>query len=484
MIEITSLRFAVFVLVGLLVYYRLPRRAQNVWLLALSLAFYALWDWRFGLVLLALTLVNFWLGKRLEQTPARALLWGGIGLNLLALLAFKYGAGFFPDLAGGLAVLVPVGLSFYLVQVISYLVDVHLKRIPAGQDWLDLTLYLFYFPKLLSGPIERARTFLPKLAQPRHVDSGLITRSLALIAVGLVRKLFVADSLMALAPADAFTNPAAYPAQHLVTWLLAYAFALYNDFAGYTGIVRGVSGLFGIELARNFIRPYFARNFTEFWKRWHISLSEWLRDYIFFPTTRALLKLIPNRQHALNLILPPMVTMLVSGMWHGLSAHMLVWGGLHGLYQVVERVLSLRRPNRPPQELPRWRQSLSMGLVFILAALAWVPFRMELGAAGQYLLGMFDPGNWAAVGLRRAASDLLNGKGFWAWPGYGIPDPRVFLVILPSLWLDWRQEKKDDELFFLKWPLWGQVGLLALAILAILLVSGADQQVPFVYQGF
>ncbi len=494
--EITSLAFAGFVLAVFLVYHRLPLGGQNLWLLAASLAFYALWDWRFGLILLALTTLNFWLGKRLGQKPKKAGMWSGIALNLLALLGFKYAGFFLPGLSeligrvglhsetGGLALLAPVGISFYFVQVVSYLVDVRMKRIKPEENWLHFTLYLFYFPKLLSGPIERARSFIPKLTTPRLVDADQLTRSLSLVMVGLFRKLVVADSLMALIPAEAFSQPGDFPAQHLVTWLLGYAFALYNDFAGYTNMVRGVSGLLGIELSRNFVRPYFSRDFTEFWKRWHISLSEWLRDYIFFPTTRALMRLIPNRQHAVNLIVPPMITMLVSGLWHGLSWHMLVWGGLHGVYQVVERLLSMRRPNRPAGELPPWRQRLSTLLVFVLAVLAWLPFRMALPEALAYLGGMLNPANWADPALRRAASDLLHGKGFWGWPGYNLPDPRVFLVLLPGLWLDWRQEKYDEELFFLSWPVWAKALLLAAAILALLLVSGADQQVPFVYQGF
>jgi D-alanyl-lipoteichoic acid acyltransferase DltB (MBOAT superfamily) len=488
--EITSLVFAGFVAAVAAVYYLLPLRAQNVWLLLVSFAFYAFWNWRFGLILLALSLFNFWLGKRLA-TAGKGWMWGGIGLNVLALLVFKYQHFYLDGLTrllrgvdtSALTLLIPIGLSFYLVQVIAYFVDVQLKRTEAETDWLSFTLFLFYFPKLLSGPIERARTFIPRLKQPRLVDAEALVRAFSLIVIGLVRKLVIADSLMALAPEDAFTAPSNFPAQHLAAWLLGYAFALYNDFAGYTSIVRGVSGLFGIPLSRNFMRPYFSHNFTEFWKRWHISLSEWLRDYIFFPTTRHLLRMTPSRQHFLNLIVPPMITMVVSGMWHGLSWHMLVWGSLHGIYQVVERVLSLRGPVRSVEEQPRWRRSVSVGAVFVLAVLAWVPFRMSLPVAWEYLAGIFSPGNWAAPALRAAASDLLHGNGFWAWPEYGLPDPRILLVILPGLWLDWRQEVKE-ELFFLGWKPWGQALLLAAALLALLLVSGADQQVPFVYQGF
>ena len=489
---ITSLAFAGFVLAAVVVYHLLPARAKQVWLLLVSLGFYSLWEWRFGILLLALTFANFWLGRRLAKAVSRVWLWFGIGLNLAVLVIFKYQHFYLDGLSrllggddlGALALLVPVGFSFYLVQVISYFVDIHMKRIQPEKDRLLFVLYLFYFPKLLSGPIERARTYIPRLANPQVVDSDALGRSIGLVMLGLVRKLVVADSLLSMIPADVFTTPLNYDAQHLVTWLLGYSFALYNDFAGYTSIVRGVSGLFGIPLSQNFMRPYFSQDFTEFWKRWHISLSEWLRDYIFFPISRRLMGIYRNREHVINLVVPPMATMLVSGLWHGLSWHMLVWGGLHGLYQVIERFISLRRPAIAADQKPKWRKAFSMGGVFVLVALAWLPFQMDLPTAWAYFKGMLSPSQWADPAFWKAGSDLIRGRGFLLWPSYGLPDPRVFLVILPSLWLDWRQEKKTDELFFLGWHPWAQAVLLALGVLLLLLVSGADGQAPFVYQGF
>jgi alginate O-acetyltransferase complex protein AlgI len=493
--EIASLTFAGFVVLVFIVYHLLPQRPQNYWLLAASLAFYCTFAWQFAVALLVLTVLNYFMGKGLANGERRGLLYVGIVLNAAALLVFKYADFYLPGLtrqldklgvetgAGGLKILLPVGLSFYVVQAIAYLIDVYRKRTAPEEDFVDFTLFFVYFPKLVSGPIERAREFLPKLKQPRRVDNDLLTRSLSLIVLGMARKIVFADTLTALIPEDAFTEPLNYPGQFLLAWLLTFAFALYNDFAGYTNIVRGVSGLLGIEISTNFMRPYFARDFTEFWKRWHISLSEWLRDYIFFPTTRALLKLIPNRQNAINLIVPPMVTMLVSGMWHGVSWHMLVWGGLHGLYQVVERVVTLGRPVVPPAERPWWRQGLGMSIVFALAVVAWVPFKMELGVAFDYIKGIVTPSHWVDPAFTLAWRDLFTKKRFWLWPEHGLPDPRPFFVLLPALWLDFMQERRG-EMFFLKWKQWGQVALLAMALLVILASSGADNQVPFVYQGF
>jgi alginate O-acetyltransferase complex protein AlgI len=201
-----------------------------------------------------------------------------------------------PTQAGGLQILVPLGLSFYVLQTISYLVDVYRGQLKAERNWMNFALYLAYFPKIIAGPIERARSFLPKLAPARIVDNSMISRGVSLIFVGMVRKLLIADTLTAFILPDVFEVPAKYTPPELIGWLVIYAFALYNDFAGYTDIVRGISGLFGIELSSNFRVPYFSRNFTEFWSRWHITLSEWLRDYIYFPLSRALGRRNPGRR--------------------------------------------------------------------------------------------------------------------------------------------------------------------------------------------
>jgi len=472
---ITSFSFAAYVLLVLALYYALPRRPQNILLLVASYAFYLTWSWWYALVLAILTLANFALTGRIRAggTPRRALLWAGVGINLAALAVFKYEDFFVPDLlarldtwgvesgAGGLDILLPVGMSFYIVAVISYLVDVYRKQVAPATDLVDFALYMAYFPKLLSGPIERARDFLPRLAAPRVVDNDQLARSFTLIVLGAVRKLVLADTLTLMLPRGVFANPDQFGAPQLIGYLLIYALALYNDFAGYTNIVRGVSGLFGIELAANFATPYFSRNLTEFWNRWHITLSHWLRDYIYFPTSRALLRRNPSRTNVPNLLLPPMLTMLASGLWHGPGWSMLLWGALHGVYLVGERLLALWRPAGPPQHQPRWRQTLAMLFVVTLVVLAWVPFRApDVPRALDYWQGMLD------------FSDLRR------------PTVRVFVVILPALWLDWVQYRRGDELVFLRWPRLAQAALLALAILALFLTSQVDTGAPFVYQGF
>lgn len=476
--EITSLNFVVFLPVVLIIYYLLPRRAQNVWLLLVSYAFYATWAWELVLILALLTGANFALAQRLRMGDGQArrdVLWLGIVLNVAALLYFRSAAFFAPNAValfdrlgitmttGSESLLAALGLSFYALQLISYLVDVYRGQLAAETDLLDFALYLVYFPKLLAGPIERARDFLPKLKRPRLVDNAVLTRSLTLIIIGAARKMFIADTLTAFIPWDVFEQPANFAAPELWGWLVVYAFALYNDFAGYTSLVRGISGLFGIELSANFNFPYFARSFSEFWNRWHITLSHWLRDYIYFPLSRALLRRSPGRRNLLNLVFPPLVTMLVSGLWHGLSWHMLLWGGLHGLYQVFERVPTFWRPPVPAQKRPAWRQAVAMIVVFILVTLAWVPFRLEIPLALDF---------WQAL---------------FTWTGFTIRYRRIFLAIpflLLIILLDWLQYRAEDELVFLRWPRPAQAMLLALAMLLFLILIQADEGEPFIYQAF
>lgn len=457
----------------LLVYYLLPRRLQNIWLLLASYLFYVMIAWQFAVVLLFVTLINYGLGHLIRKSDGRQWLWLGILLNVLALGYFKYASFFVPQFiawirwAGitiqndtGLQILLPIGLSFVILQAIAYLVDVRQKRLKTPANLVDFSLYIAYFPKLTSGPIEKAGTFLSKLATDRVVDNAALRRSVGLIIIGLVRKLLIADTLTRIVPADAFMDPSQFTSPGLIAYLLGYSFALYNDFAGYTSIVRGISGLFGIELARNFQQPYFSRSFNEFWNRWHISLSHWLRDYIFFPLSRALRKRLSSPQHVVNLILPPLVTMLISGLWHGVNWGMIVWGGLHGIYQVIWQILFRRGLIEPPEKQPVWKQAISTGVVFVFVVLAWLSFRMPLPIAGAYLKNLLTWGGLSNLGIR------------------------IYLTIGLSILIDGLQYRARDEFFFQTWPRLVQASLLALIWLALFLVLYTERSPLFVYQGF
>jgi alginate O-acetyltransferase complex protein AlgI len=476
-LQITSGSFVLALVVVVLVYYLLPRRAQNYWLLLASYAFCVTWAWQFALVMLLVTAVNYFLARRQPEQGkgSKGLLWAAIGFNILVLAVFRLGNFYAPDLqalleslgwrlqAGVLQILLPIGLSFYIVENISYQVDVYRKQVKASADLVDYALYQAYFPKLLAGPIERAGSFLPKLAQQRYVDNELLARSVTLIVVGALRKMLIADALATAIPPAVFESPAFFSAFELWGWLIVYGFALYNDFAGYTSIVRGISGLFGIELSRNFWQPYFSRNFTEFWNSWHITLSHWLRDYIYFPTVRALLRRSRGRATVANVLVPPMATMLVSGLWHGFSLHMVVWGGLHGLYLIGERVLALRGGARAAAARPRWQQAASMLVVFLLVMWAWVPFRLEMPAALAFWRQLLAFGDF---GLHHRRLILAGGY--------------VFLSLAIDIVSRWQQ----DEVVYLRWPRLAQAFLLATALFLLIIISAGNTTDVFVYQGF
>jgi alginate O-acetyltransferase complex protein AlgI len=472
--NIASITFSCFVLAVLVVYYLLSRRSQNILLLVASYIFYATWSLTFPLLLLGMTIVNFGLSKHLRTRPApkrRPWLWLGIGFNVSILAVFKFADFYVNDITeklaslgidhtAGLRIILPIGLSFYVLQAISYLIDVSREQIPTD-NFIDFGLYIAYFPKLTAGPIERARTFMPQLKTDRIVDNEQIARSCVLILVGLVRKLILADALANLIPDNYFTQPGTMISVDLLSYALAYSFWLYNDFAGYTSIVRGVSGLFGINLSPNFQQPYFARNFTEFWNRWHITLSMWLRDYIYFPLSRTLLRRNNSRWNLWNIFIPPMITMILSGLWHGVGWHMILWGGLHGTYLVAERLLSLTHPTLPPQKQPRWRQAGAMVVVLIFVTAAWIPFSMSVLHAGEFF-------------RRLTLEHTLQ-----------MPSLRIISVILVSALIDWFQYRRGgNEYVFLQWPQLAQAALLALILLVLFLAFLEPHTNSFLYQGF
>jgi alginate O-acetyltransferase complex protein AlgI len=496
--SITSLAFALFCTSAILIYWRLPTRFRVWWLFTVSAGFVVTWSWALAGILLVVAVVNYSLGRWLgsAQVRQRTLLWIGILFNLFVLAALKYADFYIQPLIrllerggigigpGGLQFLVSIGLSFITLQMISYLVDIYRHQLTAEKRWLKFGIYVLYFPKFLAGPIERAKVFIPKLDEHISLSNGQIARAFGLIFIGLVRKRLFADSLNALIPTDAFVHPLNYSAVVLFTWLVAYAFAIYNDFAGYSSIVRGISGLFGIELTNNFSVPYLSRSFSEFWNRWHISLSNWLRDYIFFPLSRSLLVKIPARENIINIILPPMITMLVSGLWHGVSWSLLVWGGIHGGYLVLERISKLRGPLIPPNELPKYRQIIGTIIVFLGVALAWLLFRLDLVTAKRYFAGLILPSHWAApdwLWLHEVWVGNLPLQNIYGW---NIPDPRIILVLIPAMLLDWAQNHKRDELMFFKWPKSVRILAYVFGIFGIIMAAFSDAGIPFVYQGY
>lgn len=450
--------FAAFVAVALFIHWVLPSRWRNAWLLAASYFFHALIAWQFVGILLLITVTCHLLARRLCQGEPRRRLWLsiGIGVNLGALFGLRT---LFPVtlFAEPFAV---IGLSFYTLQAISYVADAASGTLRRPGTFTEVALYLAYFPKLLAGPIERAPRFLELLAQRRPVDDEVMARAFTLIAVGITRKLVIADPLRAMLPDAAFSSPEQLGSIALATALVGFVIALYNDFAGYTAVVRGISLLFGIELSPNFARPFFAIDFASFWNRWHITLSHWLRDYIYLPLSRALLRRRPSLWNVPNLILPPMVTMLASGLWHGPSMHMLMWGGVHGVFLFSERLIVLWRPRVPSQRTGVVSQIVRAILVFFLGTLAFAFFRMDVGVALVYM------------------------KQLLVAPWGPSPDLRFYAFVFGSFWLDGMQARHGDETTFFHWPRLARATLLAIAFILWFMMTRGQTPAPFIYRGF
>jgi D-alanyl-lipoteichoic acid acyltransferase DltB (MBOAT superfamily) len=377
----TSLQFAVFFVVVYTAYRLLPHRPQNWLLLAASYYFYAAWDWRFLSLLIGSTLVDYAVAHAIDRSPTptrrRRLLWISLAFNFGMLGSFKYfdffaqsfqaaaaAVGWHVDVVT-LNVILPIGISFYTFMTVSYVIDVYRRDIRPTSSLLEFAVFVAYFPHLVAGPILRAGLLLPQIAAPRRISRRQITDGLWLMAWGLFQKVFVADNLAGLvAPVYA---AGASPAGAEV-WLATVAFALqiYGDFAGYSNLARGMSKLMGIELNVNFLFPYFVTSPQQFWRHWHISLSTWLRDYLYIPLGGSRGSAAATRRNL-------MVTMVLGGLWHGAAWTFVLWGAYQGLVLGVGR--TLEGIGRPLAH--RWQRVLAGLLMFQVTCFGWLIFRAQ-----------------------------------------------------------------------------------------------------------
>jgi D-alanyl-lipoteichoic acid acyltransferase DltB (MBOAT superfamily) len=340
-----SLHFVGFFLVVYGVYRLVPHRLQNWWLLGASYYFYGAWDWRFLFLLWAQTIVDYVCARAIERTPHRRTRRGwllvSLSFNLGMLGFFKYFNFFADGLQQLLAtvgwtadpvtlrIVLPVGISFYTFMTISYVVDVYRGDYPAEHSLLNFALFIAYFPHLVAGPILRAAKLIPQLASPRRITADDYREGVWLIAWGFFQKLFVADNLAAVVNV-VFDRGAQPTGLDVLLGVYAFAFQIYGDFAGYSNIARGTSRLLGIDLSVNFLYPYFVLSPRAFWRNWHISLSAWLRDYLYVP-------LGGNRGPAAWTQRNLMITMILGGLWHGAAWTFVAWGFYQGLVLVAGR---------------------------------------------------------------------------------------------------------------------------------------------------
>jgi D-alanyl-lipoteichoic acid acyltransferase DltB (MBOAT superfamily) len=414
-----SLHFLVFFAAVYALYRALPHRAQNWLLLGASYYFYAAWDWRFLGLLWAQTLVDYVCARAIAASPAREArrrwLVLSLSFNLGMLGFFKY-YGFFADSLGRLLgwvgwsvnpgtleVLLPIGISFYTFMTISYVVDVYRGEYPAERSFLNFALFIAYFPHLVAGPILRAAKLIPQLEAPRRVTIDDYREGLWLIAWGFFQKLFVADNLAAVVN-DVFRPGAAPSGLDVLLGTYAFAFQIYGDFAGYSNIARGTSRLMGIDLSINFLYPYFVTSPSAFWRNWHISLSTWLRDYLYIP-------LGGSRGSEVRTHRNLMITMILGGLWHGAAWTFVLWGFYQGLLLVAGRWIA-RTWQRLGFAEPAWPGPLSVGLAIVMfhvTCYGWLIFRAgslgQIAALSAALLWPFEP---SAASAAHASAIVLH----------------------------------------------------------------------------
>jgi alginate O-acetyltransferase complex protein AlgI len=484
-----SLDFAIFLPIVFALYWFVVQRslrAQNLLIVVASYVFYGWWDWRFLSLIAFSTLLDFgigyMLGKEERVSRRKLLLAASIGINLGLLGFFKYFNFFLdnfvtaftvlgmPIQVGMLNVLLPVGISFYTFQTLSYSIDVYRRQLEPTRDPVAFAAYVSFFPQLVAGPIERATNLLPQFQRPRTFDYAKAVDGLRQMLWGMFKKVVIADNCAEYANLI-FNNSADYSGATLALGAALFAFQIYGDFSGYSDIAIGCSRLFGFDLMRNFAFPYFSRDIAEFWRRWHISLSTWFRDYLYIP-------LGGSRGGTRTKVRNTFIIFLVSGFWHGANWTFIFWGLLHALFFLPLLLASKNRDHLTPVALGRVLPSLGelirMLGTFAMVCTAWIFFRAEdLGHAGTYIADLF-------LGLfsKQGYVDVLN-LLYWKI-GYAVPVSIAFLIIF-----EWRGRMAQHalELFGGTWP---KLLRWAFYILLMIIISLRAPTVenPFIYFQF
>jgi len=389
--------YFVFLILVVALYWKLPHKGQNIFLLAASYFFYGWWDWRFLFLMAGSTITDFWVARGIERSGnpkvKKQLLILSLVLNFGFLGYFKY-LNFFLDSFARMAsllgahdiptavirIILPPAISFYTFQEVAYIVDVYKGRIKAAHSLTEYALFISLFPHLIAGPIQRPSHLLPQMASPRRFDPERFFQGCMLIVTGLVRKCVIADNCAALANA-AFSGRFAQGAAGTLIGVYAFAFQIYGDFSGYSDLARGSAQVLGFHFMVNFRQPYLATSVQDFWRRWHISLSTWLRDYLYIP-------LGGNRMGERRTYFNLLVTMLLGGLWHGANWTFVFWGALHGGALALERWFGLAAKTEEGF-LRLWIRRI---IVFNFVCFTWVFFRApSLGAAWNLLRQLANP---------------------------------------------------------------------------------------------
>jgi len=458
--------YLIFLFAVVTIYWRLNQRSQNIMLLCASYFFYAWWDWRFLLLMATSTSVDYWMSLRIRDSSndqtRRNLLFVSLALNFCFLGYFKY-FNFFVDSFAGVAdlvgmhnvphalwkVILPPAISFYTFQEVAYIVDVYQRKLEPADSLLEYALFISFFPHLIAGPIQRPSHLLPQVQRARTFDSERVYDGCMLIVSGLFRKCVIADSAAQIANA-AFDGKMGQSGWVTLLGAYAFAFQIYGDFSGYSDIARGSAQLLGFHFMVNFRQPYLATSLQDFWRRWHISLSTWLRDYLYIP-------LGGNRKSIPRTYINLLLTMLIGGLWHGANWNFVVWGGIHGGILAGERKLDLRPPRSAAS---KW---LARIVIFHFVCVAWVFFRAT---------------------TLPAALAMLRALGQWGWESTYVTAFLYLLAIaLPMLAIDLYMESSSEE-YPTQHASFGWQLTTATAAVVVIAYGAAYQPSPFVYFQF
>lgn len=482
-----SLDFAIFLPIVFAAYWLLGSdriKLQNILIVIASYVFYGWWDWRFLSLILFSTIVDFFIGSALFKTEnprkRKHLLWTSLSVNLGLLGVFKYYNFFVENFVeaftffGGsiqpntLDIILPVGISFYTFQTLSYTIDVYRKKLTPTNDFINFTAFVSFFPQLVAGPIERASNLLPQFSKKRTVDYSHLSKGFGQIIWGLFKKVVIADNFAVYAN-QIFENSENYSGFVLLLGAFFFAFQIYGDFSGYSDIAIGTARLFGFNLMQNFATPYFSRDIAEFWRRWHISLSTWFRDYLYIP-------LGGSRGSQSKVVRNTFIIFLVSGFWHGANWTFIAWGAINAIYFLPLLLTKVNRSNVDVVAERRWyptpKEVLQMALTFFLTLIAWVFFRAtDMSHAWQYLGDLF--------------SGMVNGQSIKAFGTYfSLFDRSLWIIFLGFLLIEWLGRRKHYSLEIIeRTPVFVRILCLILISMVILLFMSTGEQ-DFIYFQF
>jgi alginate O-acetyltransferase complex protein AlgI len=478
-----SINFAIFLPIVFVLYWFATKgnlRLQNILLLVSSYFFYACWDWRFMFLLIFSTSLDYFTGIKIYDASSKKRktfwLWLSICVNLGFLGVFKYYNFFAAQFADGLnllglkanlgsiQVILPVGISFYTFHGLSYVLDLYKNRIKPERNFVNYSVFVSFFPLLVAGPIERATHLLPQIIKNREFDYSKAVDGLRQILWGLFKKIVIADNCAEYAN-TIFNNSADYSGSTLVLGALFFTFQIYCDFSGYSDIALGTARLFGIDLLRNFAFPYFSRDIAEFWRRWHISLSSWFKDYLYIP-------LGGSKGGMWMKIRNTFIIFLVSGFWHGANWTFIVWGFLNALYIMPSIIFNTHRNNldivAKGKYLPTIKDSFNIGLTFSLTVFAWIFFRAaNVTHAFKYISEIFSSSLFTIPHFSELRKVLIIG----------------FLILIFMI-IEWfgRDEQYAIAKLGLNWPNPLRYSFYYIIILAIVTFKGDTNQ--FIYFQF